>query len=47
MRYQKILKKRYEKLISTSEFEEYTTLGTTDTLIVKKRFELVKKYLLS
>ncbi len=37
---------RYQKLIEDQEFEELTTIGTTDTLAVKRRFTLVEKYLL-
>ncbi|MCB9422844.1 MAG: DUF262 domain-containing protein [Ardenticatenaceae bacterium] len=40
------LSERYQALIKDSTFEELTTIGTTDTLTVKKRFELVKSYLL-
>ena len=39
------LKENYAKLLKEKEFETLTTLGTTDTTTIKKRFELVQKYL--
>ncbi len=40
------LETRYKKLIATSEFAALTTIGTTDTLTVKERFNILRKYLL-
>lgn len=40
------LDKRYKRLIEDNQFEALTTLGTTDTATVKKRFQLTKKYLI-
>ncbi len=40
------LSTNYHKLIKDPEFEELTTTGTTDTSTVKRRFNLVEKYLL-
>ncbi len=37
---------RYRVLIEAAAFKEVTTLGTTDTSVVKRRFALVKKHLL-
>ncbi len=39
------IKDRYYSLIENDEFVELTTLGTTDTKIVKRRFELVESKL--
>lgn len=39
-------KDRYQTLTKDPAFEEVTTLGTTDTSVVKRRFNLVKKHLL-
>lgn len=36
---------RYRKLVADPSFAELTTIGTTDTATVKRRFNLVKKYL--
>nr|WP_321513593.1 DUF262 domain-containing protein [uncultured Pseudodesulfovibrio sp.] len=38
---------RYHSLKNTDEFREYTTLGTTDATIIKKRFSLVRNELLN
>lgn len=40
------LESRYQALKDNPEFEELTTIGTTDTAIVRKRFNLVRRYLL-
>jgi len=40
------LKERYQNLLKDSEFDETTYAATTDTRIIKKRFELSKKYLI-
>lgn len=40
------LRDRYRLLVKDPAFTEVTTLGTTDTSIVKKRFDLVKKHLI-
>jgi hypothetical protein len=40
------LQERYEKLLKDDLFIEYTTSGTTDTKIVKARFDYVKKKLI-
>ena len=37
---------RFKKLVKDPMFEELTTTGTTDTLIVKERFKLVKSCLI-
>lgn len=36
---------RYNRLLEDAEFVEYTTLATTDTKILKKRFETVERFL--
>ena len=41
------LSERYEKLLVDEKFIEYTTLGTTDSKIVKERFEFVKSHLIN
>jgi len=38
--------KRYEKLLADKKFEDYTTIGTTDTKTVKERFAYVKSKLI-
>jgi uncharacterized protein with ParB-like and HNH nuclease domain len=38
---------RYEKLLTDSIFIDYTTLATTDSKIVKARFEYVKSHLIT
>lgn len=38
---------RYKKLVGSRELEQLTTRGTTDTQIVKKRFEIVHEVLIS
>lgn len=38
--------KRYKSLVSDIAFEELTTIGTTDTATVRKRFSLVRQYLI-
>lgn len=40
------LKSNYSKLLSNSEFEKYTTLGTTDKQTLQDRVELVRTHLL-
>lgn len=40
------LNRRYKNLTEDSIFADLTTLGTTDTATVRKRFELVRQYLL-
>lgn len=40
------LRERYSRLMADSEFIDYTTLATTDTKILVKRFETVEKFLL-
>jgi len=40
------LTERYQRLINDPAFEEVTTIGTTDTATVRRRFRLVKKYLI-
>jgi hypothetical protein len=40
------LAERYAALTSNPEFEQLTTIGTTDTATVKARFRLVRQYLL-
>lgn len=40
------LRERYDNLCKDPDFEGVTTLGTTDTNVVKRRFEMVKKYVL-
>ncbi|MES1182049.1 MAG: hypothetical protein ABUL44_04565, partial [Flavobacterium sp.] len=42
----KDLNKRYEKLLTDKTFEDYTTIGTTDTKTVKERFAYVKTKLI-
>lgn len=42
----KDLSERYEKLLADNNFIAYTTLGTTDTKIVKERFDYVKRHLI-
>jgi uncharacterized protein with ParB-like and HNH nuclease domain len=37
---------RYEKLLADKKFEEYTSLGTTDTKTIKERFGYVKSKLI-
>ena len=40
------LASRYRALMEDGEFEQVTTIGTTDTLVVRARFKLVERYLL-
>lgn len=40
------LKERYDRLNEDPKFVEYTTLGTTDTKVLKARFEYVEGYLI-
>jgi len=40
------LRERYDELRTDLAFEEVTTIGTTDTLVVRKRFKLVRSRLL-
>ena len=40
------LKKKFDQLVKDPKFAQLTTTGTTDTLVVKQRFGLVKSYLL-
>ena len=40
------LKERYERLVKDQKFVEYTTLGTTDTKVVKARFEYVERLII-
>jgi uncharacterized protein with ParB-like and HNH nuclease domain len=40
------LKESYAALLKEKDFETLTTLGTTDTTTIKKRFELVHKHLI-
>ena len=42
----KNLKQRYKALVDDPIFETLTTIGTTDTATVKKRLEMVKRYII-